>query len=584
MTSKEPNKFVIMGGFIDEYLRCPFRLLKCFKENLNPSEFINSDFVKEVLIKSGLQYEKEFFSKFNWTKTSEDIIELIKQKSIIKQPRLVIKGEDINEPSLKKELKEFNLIGVPDMIIPTKEQGYVPVEIKAHKTISRLDKLRLAYYSLMLNSLLKTKLNIAYIILKKDAENFFENLELIELDKSVYLELFEILENIKRMKEDKMGLEPYRKKECDSCKENKNCKDYLIQKGDLTLLHGISANSIKKFKDRGIKSIRDILSINDEELDEFDSLKKIKLKAKSYVDGKIYQKADFKKLEGDLIFLDVETDIFCERIWLIGIENNGKIVQFFAKNYNEEKKILREFLDFLKKKRNSILVTYSGTNFDFKVILNSLKRNKLSTDIFESLQKVDMCSKIRRSFIVPSQSYKLKPLAKFLGYNFRHPDLNGFLVAASYEKCLQENKQLDKKYFEYNEDDCLSLKFLYEQLIYEKNRIIEKVFNYSPEYEANKENIEFVKRCYEENGYLRIRKDKRYFNTIDYEIRIRLNDKEIVNKIIKILEASDINVGTPYRDKGKTRVTIPIYGRENVTKFIKFFKPSTKNNLNPLSL
>ena len=50
-------------------------------------------------------------------------------------------------------------------------------------------------------------------------------------------------------------------------------------------------------------------------------------------------------------------------------------------------------------------------------------------------------------------------MASFYGYNFRHPDINGFDVAMIYEshsKDLSKFKGL-KKLCEYNEDDVKSM-------------------------------------------------------------------------------------------------------------------------------
>src|SRR3989338_3543013 len=162
------NRQIVIGGFIDEYFKCPYRLLKCFRERLKPKDFINSPFVKDVLMKNGLEYEKKVFSELKFETTTKDIMQLMEEKATIKHPWLVIRSDRILDLHLRNKLDGINFIGVPDIISPYQKKRYVPIEIKSHKTINKQDKLRLAYYSFILNNLLNTNLNSAFIILKKD--------------------------------------------------------------------------------------------------------------------------------------------------------------------------------------------------------------------------------------------------------------------------------------------------------------------------------------------------------------------------------------------------------------------------------
>ena len=49
-----------------------------------------------------------------------------------------------------------------------------------------------------------------------------------------------------------------------------------------------------------------------------------------------------------------------------------------------------------------------------------------------------------------------------LNYPFRHPDLDGLLVALAYGQHLRDRKPLGRQFFEYNEDDVRVLPFIFD--------------------------------------------------------------------------------------------------------------------------
>lgn len=548
----DENRQIVIGGFIDEYFNCPYRLLKCFREGLKPGDFIDSPFVKDVLMKNGLEYEKKVFSKLKFEMTTKGIMQLIKEKAAIKHPWLVIRSDRIQDSYLRSELEGMNLIGVPDIISPYKNKGYVPIEIKSHKTITKQDKLRLAYYSFILNNLLNTNLNSAYIILKKDAEKgVMDNLEKINLENEDYKTVTDVLLDLKLMKEGKKEFEPIRSKECSSCSEKGACKDHMIKTGNLTLLQGVGGTARQKLIEQNINTIHDLIEFDDSRLEDFDSLKKIILKARSLVNDIIYQTTDFPKINENLVFLDIETELMDgKKIWLIGAWHNNKFIKFYANTYNNEKEMLKKFISFLSGLDKPRLIIYSGSNFDYNTILNRLKSLELDYKLFEKIKFTDICLKLKNSYIFPIQSYKLKPLAEYLGYNFRYTDLDGTLATIAYEKHIRSGEKLDEVYFVYNEDDVLSMKFIYEWALNSNDNRIERLFDKSL-IGLTDEKIRLVRDYYEDNGYFKKKIDKRYPNTIDYELRLKFSDFDLMKEIIAVLRHNGFSVGNPYNDRGR---------------------------------
>lgn len=158
---------------------------------------------------------------------------------------------------------------------------------------------------------------------------------------------------------------------------------------------------------------------------------------------------------GNYIFIDIETDTACRRVWLIGLLVDGELTQLYADCWGEERAILEGFLGFLDRHRDYTLVSYSGTGFDYRVTLNAARRHGLDTKLMERFPHIDLCTLLRRYFVFPHQGYALKGLGGYLHYGFRQNDLDGLAVALEYQRHIESGAPLDVRVLEYNEDDIL---------------------------------------------------------------------------------------------------------------------------------
>ncbi len=243
----------------------------------------------------------------------------------------------------------------------------------------------------------------------------------------------------------------------------------LTNSSDLTNLHSIGVSRGAQLLRAGITTVDQLAVLFDLETVSLKSgfsvnfLKKLQLRALSAIHNKIYQIGDLTP-PNNPIFFDIETDISCERVWLIGALRNGKFARFYADDWEQEKDVLTSFLQFLLENREARLVSYSGGSFDKRVLRNALNRTALDSSFFSAVDHVDLCQEIRRNFIFPNQSYALKELGLTLGYPFKHPDLDGFSVALSYHRHVEDGEPLDKRVIEYNEDDVRILPFLIQKL------------------------------------------------------------------------------------------------------------------------
>ena len=361
---------------------------------------------------------------------------------------------------------------------------------------------------------------------------------------------------------------------------------------DLKKIHGIGPEGEKKFSECGITSLNQL--IEHENLAELASrlkissstLSKYKLKAESKLNDEIYQIAPFTIPDEKIIYFDIETDTNSEKIWLIGFEIDGKYIHFYADTWEQEEDILLKFVEVLKINPKVPLLSFSGTNFDFRILKKALERFGMDTKELTSRLHIDLCTLIRTSLIVPNQSYRLKDLGELFKYPFKHTHLDGYIVATKYLTHIEKGEPLDQEILEYGEDDVKVLPFLIET-IKKGEGIIKKKFSDLASIDSPIESIEDtnelavkVRDFYEVYGSLIIRKDKRYDS---FKAEIRFNAKKLkdLDFIRKVMFTLSFREGLPYQRPSSCYV--PYYGKDQVIRFMKTIKPRKNNDISKLT-
>jgi len=240
---------------------------------------------------------------------------------------------------------------------------------------------------------------------------------------------------------------------------------------DLFYLKYLGQNNFNAMKKVGINSLKDITEKNR------DKLKKIPGSSDWHVNKWLQQVEWIKKgktgyyktekaervLNENLIIFDIEKDARNPDIFMIGVYNTSKdeFVQFF--NPDDEKKLLSEFLDYINKHSDHLLISYGGNRFDELTLMNGLDRHKLSDPVHEKIDiGIDVPNIIVGKFA--SSDYNLKSLAKFLGFEFK-TNLNGFQVGLDFMSYKNGEKNIDwEKIKIYNKDDVLATKYVIDKI------------------------------------------------------------------------------------------------------------------------
>lgn len=128
---------------------------------------------------------------------------------------------------------------------------------------------------------------------------------------------------------------------------------------------------------------------------------------------------------------------------------------FMAKNPEEEKAIWYQFLALMESYPEAFIFHFC--DYEVKTIERLARLYKTPKHRYQALinRCVDVHWWVTQSTILPVESYALKPIARWLGFNWRNPQANGAQCICWYNEWLNDqNPNCLELILEYNEDDC----------------------------------------------------------------------------------------------------------------------------------
>lgn len=457
--SQESRRIMFAGYYVDEWHRCAYRLVHCIKQGIPISSLPKPEYATRFLIPKGIEFESQVLGEIGpWQPTTKPLKELVKEGAIIKKPTL--------KASYKVEGITFDLIGQPEFIMPHKGE-YIAGEVKSHKDVQKTDESRLAFYAFLLKKMGISKQPASKGLLLLKEEQY-----LLDLSNSIFGVTLILQECARALKDDAYSIRVSKCYECDICRAGGF--------GDLIKIYDIGRARVDLFRKQGIISTDDLLVVDEHTIKidgmTTDMISRLKLRAKAFKENKIFQVGDPIQLpEGNIVFLDIETDLGITDVWQIDCMYEGKHHNFLGKNYSkkEQKRIITGFVTFLKTLENPILIMHSGSYFDFRVLCDAMKRLKLNDECeyFSKLKYYDTCILLAQRYVVPGQTYALKELGESFGYPFKTDCKNGIMATLEYEACLQKRKPIPKKLVAYCQDDVECMNWLLE---YFSNNTFEK--------------------------------------------------------------------------------------------------------------
>ncbi len=152
---------------------------------------------------------------------------------------------------------------------------------------------------------------------------------------------------------------------------------------------------------------------------------------------------------------------------LIRVDSKEKYLPFVSQDLDHEKEMLVEFLEFVKKQQDYVIYHYHHYE---RVHLDKMMEKyeideKTRHLVFDNM--IDIHKIATDSVYFPTYGTGLKPVAKFLGFSWRHKGVDATESIAMYLDYVanpKENKNKLDPILDYNEDDCIATRVVKDWL------------------------------------------------------------------------------------------------------------------------
>ena len=335
---------------------------------------------------------------------------------------------------------------------------YVVKEIKLAKNIQKHHIYQVAFYNYLLGKIQGYTPPVFYVINRDYEESEMDYDEVA---------LLAILEDIREIFNGKEVSPTY--EACEWPWETYNNEE-AIRRMDVSLASGVGPSLKQKLLEIGICTVEDLAKTATENLVKIKGIgektaRKFSLNSRALISGHhicigICEFPD-KRTE---IFLDLEgtgEQVSDEELvamdYLIGVLTREEYIPFIAHKLDEEGEMFQRFIKWLLTQDD--FVVYHWHHYERTHLERLAERYGLPGKTREVLfgNMRDLYRDAVSCFAFPTYGNGLKEVASYMGYTWKHADVNALESIALYFQYIEDpykNKDKIKKVTDYNEDDC----------------------------------------------------------------------------------------------------------------------------------
>jgi len=331
-------------------------------------------------------------------------------------------------------------------------------DIKSGKYLKEEYRMQVVFYSFLLQKIQGVLPVKGQIINANNEKLDFDINDLMQRFAEVYYKVQKTIDGEKSS--------PVVSAQCKECIWRDGCLKESIKNKDLGLITGLGREIRDKLNEMGIKNLKDFIDTDKKDLKDFPNIDNWKLQARAIVeDTEIVRKRPKLPETKTEIFFDVESENELNIDYLYGLlVKKGKKEEyksFWADSVEGEKELWQNFCEFMKGQDDFTIYYY--TSYE----LQSLKRLKKRYGMDEKLYKnildnsIDLYGVLIKNIILPVYSYSIKPVARYLGFNWDSKKASGSQSMVWYSEYLKKkDKKIKDVITQYNKDDCMATKVL----------------------------------------------------------------------------------------------------------------------------
>ena len=167
------------------------------------------------------------------------------------------------------------------------------------------------------------------------------------------------------------------------------------------------------------------------------------------------------------LYFDIEAQPDLNLDYLLGIlvcdrtTNTQTYHAFLAESQAEEEQVWQQFLNLVEQYPQAPIFHFCPYEVDTVKRLAKLYRTPNEQISTLLTRFIDIYEQVAHTVVLPTESYALKTVARWLGFQWRNPEANGSQSILWYDKWLETgDRTLLDAIVQYNEDDCLATRCL----------------------------------------------------------------------------------------------------------------------------
>lgn len=271
---------------------------------------------------------------------------------------------------------------------------------------------------------------------------------------------------------------------CSLCHWYSYCYSIAQTEEHLSLIPGVTASRYLQLKAHNLTTVESLAYRSPEALATLPGFnseiaQKLTLQAQSNLQnraipremGQLCLKTELPTAPIELYF-DIEAEPELNLAYLHGVlkvdRQSGEetFYPFLAESPDDEETIWHQFLELVWRYPDAPIFHFCPYEVQTVERLGKLYNtpSHLITPLIPRF--VDLHERVTRAVILPVESYALKPIARWLGFNWQDPNANGALAICWYSDWLdQGDRALLDALIRYNEDDCRAMHRLKDWLV-----------------------------------------------------------------------------------------------------------------------
>ncbi|MFO5528994.1 MAG: TM0106 family RecB-like putative nuclease [Cuspidothrix sp.] len=449
-----------------------------YRQRESPNELVlkvqQDKSIHHQRIVSKLCYYEPDYSAGNWQAGAAATLELMQRGvSYIHHGVLLTTYRD-----------QYTLLSRPDLLV--KQPGiscfgnwnYVPVNIELGKRPKQEYQVIIAFHAHVLAAVQNVILNKAGLILRNKDKTY-----VVDLDK-LTPQMLDILEEYIQVIESDTPPELFiSRQKCNLCPWYNSCYAIAQSQQHLSLLPGVTPIRYTQLQNLAINSLETLVQTHPSNLSRltgFDSNIATKLVVQAQA---VFTQqplilsnslsAEYLTFTAPIeLYFDIEAQPDLNLNYLLGVlvvdrvANTEEFYSFLAETPEQERFIWQQFLDLVNQYPQAPIYHFCAYEVDTVQRLAKLYRTPHS-HIHPVLNRfIDIYEQLIQNVALPIDSYALKTIARWIGFEWRDQEANGAKCIYWYDQWLETgDRTLLAVIQQYNEDDCRATRTVKDWLV-----------------------------------------------------------------------------------------------------------------------